>query len=55
LKKFHNEELYNLYFSPNIFGVIKSREIRISGHVAQVGERRNAYRVLVGNPKGENH
>jgi hypothetical protein len=45
-KKLHNEELHNLYSSPNIIRIIKSRV----GHVARIGEKRNAYRLLVGNP-----
>jgi hypothetical protein len=48
----HNEELYALYSSPNIIRVIKSRRLRWAGHVARMGERRGAYRALVGKPKG---
>jgi hypothetical protein len=48
----HNEELYNLYSSPNIIRVIKSRRIRWAGHVACMGDRRGAYRILVGRPEG---
>ena len=44
-----NEELYALYFSPNVMQVIKARRLRWAGHVAPMGERRGAYRVLVGN------
>jgi hypothetical protein len=47
-KKLHNEELHNLYSSPNIIRMIKSRRMRWAGHAAQIGETRNAYRVLVG-------
>jgi hypothetical protein len=43
LKILHHEELYNLYFSANIFRNIKSREMRILGHIACMGERRNAW------------
>jgi hypothetical protein len=43
----HNEELRDLYSSPNIIGIIKSRRMRWAGHVARVGEKRNAYRLLV--------
>jgi hypothetical protein len=49
----HNEELNDLYCSPNIIWVIKSRRVRCVGHVACMGERRGAYRVLVGKPKGQ--
>jgi hypothetical protein len=51
-RKIHNEELNDLYCSPNIFRVIKSRRMRWAVHVARVGERRGAYRVLVGKPEG---
>ena len=47
-RKLHNEELNDLYSSPNIVQVIKSRRMRWAGHVARMGEKRNAYRVLVG-------
>jgi hypothetical protein len=47
-KKLHNEELNNLYCSPNIVWVIKSRRMRWAGHVARMGEGRVVYRVLVG-------
>ena len=47
-RKRHNEKLNDLYSSPNIFWVIKSRFMRWEGHVARLGERRGAYRVLVG-------
>jgi hypothetical protein len=48
----HNIELYALYSSPNIIRVIKSRRLRWEGHVARMGERRGAYRALVGKPEG---
>jgi hypothetical protein len=48
----HKGEVYDLYSSPNIIWVIKSRRIRWVGHVAHVGERRDAYRILVGKPEG---
>jgi hypothetical protein len=51
-RRLHNEELYALYFSPNIIRVIKSRRLRRAGHVARMGERRGAYGVLVGKPEG---
>jgi hypothetical protein len=47
-----NKELYALYSSPNIIRVIKSRRLRWAGHVARMGERRVAYRALVGKPEG---
>jgi hypothetical protein len=50
-RNLHNEELSELYCSPNIVRVIKSRRMRWEGHVACVGERRGVYRVLVGNPQ----
>ena len=51
-RRLHNEELYALYSSPNIIRVIKSRRLRWAGHVACIGERRGAYRTLVGKPEG---
>jgi hypothetical protein len=51
-RKLHNEELYNLYCSLNIIRIIKSRNIRCSRHVARMGEKRNACRILVGKPDG---
>jgi hypothetical protein len=50
--RLHNKELYALYSSPNIIRVIKSRRPRWAGHVARMGERRGAYRALVGKPEG---
>ena len=43
-RKLHNEELNDMYSSPNIFQVIKSRRMRRAGHVVHMGERRGAYR-----------
>jgi hypothetical protein len=51
-RRLHNEELNNLYSSPNIVRVIKSRRMRWAGHVARMGEGRGAYRILVGRPEG---
>jgi len=48
----HNEELNDLYSSPNVVRVIKSRRMRCAGHVARMGEERGVYRVLVGKPEG---
>jgi len=52
-RKLHEEELNDLYCSPNIDRLIKSRRMRWAGHVACVGERTDVYRVLVGKPEGE--
>jgi hypothetical protein len=51
-RRLHNEELHNLYASPTI-RVIKSRRMRWAGHVAHMGEIRNAYNILVGKPEGK--
>jgi len=51
--RLHNEELNDLYSSPNIVRVIKSRTMRWAGHVARMREERGAYRVLVGKPEGK--
>jgi hypothetical protein len=50
-RKLHNEELHNLYSSPSIIRVIKSRRMRWAEHAARMGEKRNAYRILVGKPE----
>jgi hypothetical protein len=52
-RKLHNDELHDLYSSPNIVGVIKSRRMRWAGHVAHMGEGRGVYRVFVGRPEGK--
>jgi hypothetical protein len=52
-RKLHNKELQDLYTSPNIVQVIKSRRMRRVGHVAHTGERRGINRVLVGIPEGK--
>jgi len=52
-RKLHNEEFNDLYCSPNIVRVIKSRRMRWAGHVACLGERRGVYGVLVGKPEGK--
>jgi hypothetical protein len=52
-RKLHNEELNDLYCSPNIFRVIKSRKMRWSEHVARMCDRRGVYMVLVGKTCGK--
>ena len=52
-RKLHNEELNDLYCSPNTVRVIKSRRMRWMGHTARMGERRGVYGVLVGKPEGK--
>jgi hypothetical protein len=49
----HNEGLHNLYSSPSIIRVIKSRKVRWAGHVAIMGAKRNACRILVGKEEGK--
>ena len=51
-RRLHKEELNDLYSSPNIVRVLKSRRIRWAGYVARMGEERGLYRVLVGKPEG---
>jgi len=52
-RKLHNEELNDMYSSPNIVRVIKSRRMRWAGHVACMGEWRGVYNVSVGKPAGK--
>jgi hypothetical protein len=52
-RKLHNEELHDLYYSPSIIRIIKSRRMRWAGHIARMEENRNAYRLLVGKPEGK--
>jgi hypothetical protein len=52
-RKLHNEELHNLYFSPNIIRMIKSKMIRWAVNVARMEAPRTAYRILVGKPGGK--
>jgi hypothetical protein len=54
-RKVHNEEPNDLYCSPNVVRLIKSRRVRWSGHVARMGERRGIYRVLVGYLRERDH
>jgi hypothetical protein len=52
-RRLHNEELHNFYVSPNISRMNKSRKMGFAGHVARMGEMRNAYNILVGKPEGK--
>jgi hypothetical protein len=51
-RKLHNEELHNLYSSPDIIRQVRSRRMRWAGHVAHMGEERKVCKVLVGKPEG---
>jgi len=51
-RRLHNEELNDLYCSPNIVKVIKSRRMRWAGHVARMNEETGVYRVLLGEQEG---
>jgi hypothetical protein len=52
-RKLHREELHDLYSLPCIIRIIKARSMRWAGHVARMGEKMNAYRLLVGKPEGK--
>jgi hypothetical protein len=52
-RKLHNKELRDLYSSSSIIRIIKSRRMRWAGYVSRMGEKRNAYRLLVGKPEGK--
>jgi hypothetical protein len=52
-RKLHNEELRDLYSSPSIIKIMKPRRMRWAGHVARMGEKRNAYRILAGTSEGK--
>jgi hypothetical protein len=52
-RKLHNEELHDLYSSPSIIRIIKLRTMRWAGHVARMGNKRNANRLLVGKSDGK--
>jgi hypothetical protein len=52
-RKLRNEELQNLYGSPSIIRIIKSRRMTWAGHVARMGAKNNAYRILVEKPEGK--
>jgi hypothetical protein len=51
-RKLHNGELRDLYSSPSVITIVKSRRMRWAGHVARMGEKRNAHRLLVRKPEG---
>jgi hypothetical protein len=53
MDKLHNDELHNLYSSPDIIRLIKPRRMRWAGHVARIGEERKLYKALVENPEGK--
>jgi hypothetical protein len=52
-RKLYKEKLHNLYFSPSRIRMMKSRRMRAAVHVARIGAKTNAYRILVGKPEGE--
>jgi hypothetical protein len=52
-RKLHKEDLHNLYSSPSIIRIIRSRKKRWAGHVARMEEKRKVYRLLVGKPEGK--
>jgi hypothetical protein len=52
-RKLHNEELHTLYSSSNIIRMINSRRMRWAGHVVRMGEKRTAYKIIVGKPEGK--
>jgi hypothetical protein len=52
-RKLHNEEFRDFYSSRSIIRIIKSMRMRWVGHIARMGEKRNAYRLLVGKPEGK--
>jgi hypothetical protein len=52
-RKLHKEELRDLYSSPSIIRIIKSSRMRWAGHIARMGEKRKAYRLLLGKPEGK--
>jgi hypothetical protein len=52
-RKLHNQELRDLYSSPSIIRIITSRRMRWAGHVVRLGEKKNAYWLLVGKPEGK--
>jgi hypothetical protein len=51
-RRLHNEELINLFASPNAIRVIKSRRVRWAIHVERMGAVRSVYKILIGKPEG---
>jgi hypothetical protein len=54
MEKLHNEEFSDLYLLPNIVCMVKSRRMRLAGHVVRMGEGRVVHRALLGKPEGMN-
>jgi hypothetical protein len=52
-RRLHNEELHNVYTSPNVIKLIKSRMMRREGRVARMGKIRDICKALVGKPEGK--
>jgi len=52
-RRLHNEELHNVHATPDIIRGIKSRRMRLTGHVARMSETRNSYSILVAKPEGK--
>jgi hypothetical protein len=52
-RKLHNKELHDFYSLPSILRIMKSRRMSWAGHIARMGEKRNAYRLFVGKPEGK--
>jgi len=52
-RRLYHEDLHNLYTSANVIRAIKARRMRWAGHVACIGDKRNAYKILVGKPEGK--
>jgi len=51
-RRLHNAEIHDLNPLPNDIRLIKSGRMRLTGHVASMGEKRSAYKILVGKPEG---
>jgi hypothetical protein len=51
-RKFHNEEFHDQVFTKYYIRIIKARRMRRAGHVARMGEKKSAYRLLLGKPEG---